>query len=226
LSIEAVAVRGTRSHAQLPLILLGLLAVISALTLWAPPAGRFSWVLEAGPGLLMIAVFGALYRRFPLTHLVYVGMFVHVLILIYGGVYTYAHTPLGDWARDTFHLSRNHYDRIGHLALGFFPGLTIREVLLRRTPLVRGGWLTFLVLSVVLAIGAFWEILEWWATLVLAADTGQAFLGSQGDVWDAQWDMLLALVGAAISLPLLGKIHDRQLVSLGVFAPEVNKQVA
>jgi putative membrane protein len=224
LSIEAVAVRGTRAHAQLPSILLGLLAVVCVVTLWAPPAGRFSWVLEAGPGLLMVAVFGALYRRFPLTHVVYVGMFVHVLILIYGGVYTYAHTPLGNWARDAFHLSRNHYDRVGHLALGFFPALTIREILLRRTPLVRGGWLTFLVLSVVLAIGAFWELLEWWATLVLASDTGQAFLGSQGDVWDAQWDMFLALVGAAISLPLLGRFHDRQLVSMGVFAPASNEQ--
>jgi putative membrane protein len=213
----ARVVPGTREHAKLPLTLLALLTLLSIATLWAPPAGRLSWVLEVGPGLAMLVVFGAMYRQFPLTHLVYLGMFFHVLVLMYGGYYTYAMTPLGNWARDAFHLSRNHYDRIGHLSLGFFPALTIREVLLRKTPLVRGGWLTFLVLSVVLAIGAFWELIEWWATLVLASDTGTAFLGSQGDVWDAQWDMFLALVGAAIALPLLGNAQDEQLIALGVF---------
>ena len=101
-----------------------------------------------------------------------------------------------------------------HLALGAFPAFIIREILLRTSPLRRGGWLYFLVVSVVLAIAAFWELLEWWATLVLAADTGTAFLGSQGDVWDAQWDMFLALVGAAISLPLLGGAHDRAMARL------------
>ena len=204
----------------MPLALLGALALLSLATLWAPPAGRVSWLLEVGPGLVMIAVFGAMYRRFPLTHVVYVGMFLHVLVLMYGGYYTYALTPLGNWARDAFHLSRNHYDRIGHLAFGFFPALTIREVLLRQTSLKRGGWLVFLILSVVLAIAALWEILEWWATLVLAADTGQAFLGSQGDVWDAQWDMFLALVGAAVALPVLGSLQDRQMAALGVSAGE------
>ncbi len=181
------------------------------LTLWNPPAGRTSWMLEVGPGIAGIVVLIAVYRRFPMSHVVYLGVFLHVLILVYGGYYTYALTPLGNWARDAFHLSRNHYDRIGHLALGFFPSLTIREVLLRRTPLVRGAWLTFIVLSVVLAIGAFWELLEWWTTLVVASDTGTAFLGSQGDPWDAQWDMLLALVGAAISLPFLSGAHDRSM---------------
>jgi putative membrane protein len=198
-------------HARLPLWLLGAFTLIAALTLWAPPAGRTSWFLEVGPGIAGVAVLIGVYRRFPMSELVYVCVFVHLLVLVYGGYYTYALTPLGNWARDAFHLSRNHYDRVGNLALGVFPCFTIREVLLRQTPLVRGGWLYFLVLSVVLAIAAFWELLEWWVTLVAAADVGQAFLGSQGDVWDAQWDMFLALVGAAVVLPLFGRFHDASM---------------
>jgi putative membrane protein len=161
--------------------------VICALTLWNPPAGRTSWLLEVGPGLLEICVLAAVYRTLPLSHWVYVCVFLHVLILIYGGYYTYALTPLGNWAKDAFGLHRNHYDRIGHLALGVFPAFVTREVLLRRTPLVRGAWLTFLVLSVILAIAAFWELIEWWTTL------------------------FVALVGAAVALPLLGRAHDASI---------------
>jgi len=208
---DARQTRGTFEYARMPLVLLGVLAVISVLTVWNPPAGRLSWMLEVGPGLLMVAGLGALYPRFPMSHVVYVCVFAHVLILIYGGYYTYALTPLGNWAKETFELSRNHYDRVGHVALGVFPSFIIREILLRRTPLVRGGWLYFLVLCVVLAIAAFWELLEWWVTLIVAEEAGQAFLGSQGDVWDAQWDMLLALVGAAIVLPLFARVHDRSM---------------
>ncbi len=196
---------------RLPIALLALLTLICLATVYDPPAGRFSWLLEVGPGLVGVFVLIGTYRRTKMSRIVYMFVFLHMLILIYGGIYTYAETPLGNWARDTFELSRNHYDRVGHLALGFFPSLIIREVLLRNTPLVRGGWLVFLVLSVVLAIGAFWELLEWWTTLVVASDVGDAFLGSQGDVWDAQWDMFLALVGAAIALALLSKVHDRSM---------------
>jgi putative membrane protein len=212
--LDRRAARGTPEYARLPLMLLGLLTLISLATLFNPPAGRVSWFLEVGPGLAMVAVLGAVYARFPVSHFVYVCVFLHIQILIYGGYYTYALTPLGNWAKETFDLSRNHYDRVGHLALGVFPSFLIREVLLRRTPLVRGGWLYFLVLCVVLAIAAFWELLEWWATLVLAADTGQAFLGSQGDVWDAQWDMVLALIGAAIVLPIFSRWHDRSMARI------------
>jgi putative membrane protein len=204
----------TTGYARLPLVLLGLLALISIATLWSPPAGRVSWVLEVGPGLMIVAVLAAVHRRFPVSNFVHVCVFVHILILVYGGYYTYALTPLGNWARQAFDLSRNHYDRVGHLALGIFPSFLIREVLLRRTPLVRGGWLYFLVLCVVLAIAAFWELLEWWATLVLASDVGQAFLGSQGDVWDAQWDMVLALIGAAVVLPIFSTWHDRSMARI------------
>jgi putative membrane protein len=205
------SVRATGEQARLPLILLAILSVICIATVWNPPAGRTSWLLEVGPGLAGIAVLAMVFPRFPMSQMVYVCVFVHVLILIYGGYYTYALAPLGDWAKEAFGFSRNHYDRVGHLALGFFPAFIIREVLLRRTPLERGGWLTFLILSVVLAVGAFWELLEWWTTLVVASDIGEAFLGSQGDVWDAQWDMFLALVGAAISLTLFSRLHDRSM---------------
>lgn len=200
-----------RQHARLPLALLAAFGVIAVLTLWAPPAGRTSWCLEVGPGVLGIAVLIASYRRLPLSHWVYVGVFIHVNILVYGGYYTYALTPLGNWVKEAFHLTRNHYDRVGHVALGVFPSFITREVLLRSTPLQRGGWLYFLVLSVVLAVAAFWELLEWWVTLLVAGDVGQAFLGSQGDIWDAQWDMLLALVGAAVALPLGARFHDRSM---------------
>src|SRR5688572_4043054 len=201
-----------RRHARLPLALLGALAVICLLTVWSPPAGRLSWVLEVGPGLAMVAVLIGIYRRVPLSHFVYVCVFLHILILIYGGYYTYALTPLGNWAKEAFGFSRNHYDRIGHVALGVFPCFLAREVLLRSTPLQRGGWLFFLVCSVVLAFAAFWELLEWWTALLAAPDVGVAFLGSQGDVWDAQWDMLLALLGALAALPLLGRVQDRSML--------------
>ena len=203
-----------REHARFPLGLLLVATLVCVVTVWAPPAGRTSWLLEVGPGLLGIFVLVATYRRLPLSHWVYGGVLIHLFILVYGGVYTYAETPLGNWARDTFHLSRNHYDRVGHLALGVFPCFTIREVLLRLTPLRPGGWLYFLVNSVVLAVAAFWELLEWWVALIVSSDTGTAFLGSQGDVWDAQWDMLLALVGSMLALVLCRRLHDRSMAKV------------
>lgn len=195
-------------------MLLAILTVVCVATVWDPPAGRTSWLLEVGPGLAGVIALIAVYRRFPMSRWVYGCVFLHMLILIYGGVYTYAETPLGNWARDTFDLSRNHYDRVGHVALGFFPAFVIREVLLRRTPLVRGGWLAFIVVNIALSIGAFWELIEWWVTLIVASDVGQAFLGSQGDVWDAQWDMFLAMVGAIVALALFSRAHDRSMAKV------------
>jgi putative membrane protein len=200
-----------RAHARLPIVLVALLGVACLVTGIAPPAGHLNWALEVGPGLLAVLVLIMTFRRAPLSHLAYAGVFLHFLILAYGGHYTYANAPLGEWARHSFDWSRNHYDRVGHVALGFFPCLVFREVLLGQTPLRRGGWLTFLIFCVVLAVAAFWELLEWWVTLIVASDVGQAFLGSQGDVWDAQWDMFLAVVGAAVSLALLKRAHDRSI---------------
>jgi len=205
------AVDPLRRHARFPLALLGLLGVICAATLWAPPAGRTSWALEVGPGLIEVALLVATYRRLPLSHWVYGGVFLHVLVLIYGGYYTYALTPLGDWAKQAFDLQRNHYDRVGHVALGVFPVFLARELLLRTSPLGRGKWLFGISVSLVLSFAAFWELLEWWVTLLVASDVGQAFLGSQGDVWDAQWDILLALVGAVLALLVAAPLHERSL---------------
>jgi len=206
-------------HARLPLALAGALIVICVVTLWNPPAGRTSWFLEVTPGLVYAGALAAMYRRMPLSHLVYAGVFVHVLILIYGGIYTYEETPLGNWAKETFHLARNHYDRVGHLALGALPVLTIREILVRKTPLERGAWLSFLSVAVVLAFAALWELIEWWVALLTAPGVGQAFLGTQGDPWDTQWDMFLALVGAVLSLALLHGLHDRSMTRVPVPEP-------
>jgi putative membrane protein len=195
----------------MPLVLLSIVVLVCIATVADPPAGRISWLLEVGPGLAGIIILIVLYRRFPMSHMVYVCVFLHIFILIYGGYYTYAETPLGNWAKAAFGFSRNHYDRIGHIALGVFPAFIIREVLLRRTPLQSGGWLYFIVISIVLAVAAFWELLEWWVALLVASDVGTAFLGSQGDIWDAQWDMLLALVGAMVVLPILSGLHDRSM---------------
>jgi putative membrane protein len=210
----APSVRTLREHLRIPAALLAILLAVCAGGAATAPAGGFSFALEVVPGLLLVAALAALHRRLTLSWLVYGGVFVHVLILVYGGYYTYAETPLGHWARDAFGFSRNHYDRIGHLALGVFPALLVREVLLRKTPLRRGGWLTFLTVSVVLAFAALWELLEWWTVLGVAPDVGQAFLGTQGDVWDAQWDMLLALVGASVVLPVLGPLHDASMAKV------------
>jgi putative membrane protein len=199
------------AHARLPGVLLGVLAVICAATLRAPPAGRTSWALEVVPGLLEVALLVFTYRRRPLSHLVYVAVFLHLLVLVYGGYYTYALTPLGNWAKEAFALSRNHYDRVGHVALGVFPVFLARELLLVTSPLKRGKWLFWLSVSLGFAFAAFWELLEWWVTLLVASDVGQAFLGSQGDVWDAQWDMLLALLGALASLLVAARLHDRSM---------------
>ena len=203
-----------KSYFRLPLKLLAFLVGVCIVTVIDPPAGRLSWLLEVGPGLAGVLILVLLYRRFPMSQLVYVCVFFHVLILVYGGYYTYAETPLGNWAKDFFGFSRNHYDRVGHIALGVFPALVIREVLLRQTPLQRGGWLYFIIISIVLAVAAFWELLEWWIVLIVASDVGSAFLGSQGDIWDAQWDMFLALVGAMIVLPLFSGLHDRSMAKL------------
>jgi putative membrane protein len=202
------------SYFRIPLVLLSVVAVVCIATVVDPPAGRTNWLLEVGPGIGGIIVLIGLYRRFPMSHMVYFFVFLHMFILIYGGYYTYAETPLGNWAKEVFGFSRNHYDRVGHIALGVFPAFIIREVLLRNTPLRRGGWLYFIIISVVLAVAAFWELLEWWVTLLVASDVGSAFLGSQGDIWDAQWDMLLALIGAMVALPILSRLHDRSIAQL------------
>ena len=172
-----------------------------------------TWVLEVFPIFLALPLLVATAKRFPLTPLAYRLLFVHALILMIGGHYTYAKVPLGFWVRDALHLGRNHYDRLGHFAQGFVPAIVAREVLLRRSPLQRGKWLFFLVTCVCLAISASYELIEWLAA-ILGGSSADAFLGTQGDVWDTQWDMFMALVGALSALVLLPRIQDRQIEEL------------
>lgn len=177
------------------------------------PHDRLTWGLEVAPIVIAGAVLVATARRFPLTPLAYRLIFVHALILMLGGHYTYAEMPLGDWVADALGLARNPYDRLGHFAQGFVPAVVVREILIRRSPLRPGKWLAFLVLCVCLAISAAYELFEWW-TAVIGGASADAFLGTQGDQWDTQWDMFMALVGAVTAQALLGRLHDRQLASL------------
>ena len=195
-----------------PVILLVLTLVCLAISrIGAVEPG--TWILEVFPIFLAIPLLVATAKRFPLTPLAYRLLFVHALILMVGGHYTYAKVPLGFWVQDALHLGRNHYDRLGHFAQGFVPAILAREVLLRRSPLQRGKWLFFLVTCVCLAVSASYELIEWLAAL-LGGSSADAFLGTQGDVWDTQWDMFMALVGAITSLLLLSRVHDRQLERL------------
>lgn len=195
--------------------------VLTGLTLAAlvasgiDPYDRMTWAMETLPVMIGLPALLLTHRRFPLSPLVVRLLFAHGLILMLGGHYTYARVPPGFWVQDALDLARNHYDRLGHLAQGFVPAMLAREILLRRTPLVPGGWLFFLTTSVILAFSACYEFVEWWAALAIGADA-DAFLATQGDVWDTQWDMFLALVGAMTAQLLLTRTHDRQLARLSV----------
>ena len=178
------------------------------------PYDRTTWWLEIAPVLIAAPILVFTARRFPLTPLVYRLLFVHALILMVGGHYTYARVPLGDWLRDALALARNPYDRIGHLAQGFVPAIVAREILLRRSPLTRGKWLFFLVTCVCLAVSATYELVEWWSA-VIGGSAATDFLGTQGDVWDTQWDMFMALIGAVCAQLLLSRAHDRELARSG-----------
>ncbi len=177
------------------------------------PKDRITWWLEVAPVLIAAPLMIGTFRRFPLTSLLYQLVFVHALVLILGAHYTYAHVPLGFWVQDALDLGRNHYDRLGHFFQGFTPAILARELLLRLTPLRRGGWLFYLVLACCLSFSAFYELIEWWAA-VFGGDASHEFLGTQGDIWDTQWDMFLCLIGAALALVLLARTHDRQLAQL------------
>lgn len=194
-------------HERLALVI----AVVGAL-LWSglSPHDRLTWIMEVIWVVLGLPLVIVLWPRFPLSRLLGWLLAVHALILIYGGAYTYALTPLGLWAQDTFELARNHYDRLGHLAQGFIPAMLARELLRRNTPLRPGGWLSYLCIAAALSFSAFFEMIEWWAALIWGG-AADAFLATQGDVWDTQWDMFCALIGASLSLLLFSRLHERQL---------------
>jgi putative membrane protein len=205
--------RAPDSPRREPLVLLAL-ASVALVVSGIGPKDRFTWVLEVAPVLIGAPILLATARRFPLTPLLYRLLFLHALVLMLGGHYTYAEVPLGEWAKEAFGLARNHYDRLGHLMQGFVPAILAREVLLRRSPLRPGGWLRLFVTSVCLAFSALYELIEWAAALA-TGEAATAFLGTQGDVWDTQWDMFLALCGALLAQALLARLHDRQLARLG-----------
>ena len=177
------------------------------------PKDTFTWLLEVAPVLIGLPLLLSTRRSFPLTALAYGLLTLFGVILMIGGHYTYAEMPLFNWLRDTYDLSRNHYDRFGHIMQGFVPAIVTREILLRTSPLKPGKWLFFLTISVCLSISAFYEMIEWWVA-VGSGDEAVAFLATQGDVWDTQWDMFLALCGALSSQLLLARWHDRQLANL------------
>lgn len=174
------------------------------------PHDRLTWALEVSWVAVALPLLIVTRRHFPLTPLLYRLLFLHALILILGGYYTYARVPLGFWAADLFGFTRNHYDRLGHLAQGFIPAILAREILVRRSPLAGSRWLPILVVCICLAFSAFFELIEWSSALVLGADAA-AYLATQGDPWDTQADMLCALLGAIAALALLSRLHDRQL---------------
>lgn len=190
-----------------------LLAAVLVAIAWSAmaPFDWITWWLEAAPVLIAIPILLATYRRHPLTPLLYRLIFLHMLVLLLGAHYSYARVPAGFWVQDWFDFSRNHYDRFGHLMQGFMPAILSREILLRTGAVRRGGWLFFIVVCICLAFSAFYEMIEWWTALL--GDVAIEFLGTQGDVWDTQWDMFLALIGAISSLLLLGRLHDRQLAT-------------
>jgi putative membrane protein len=172
-----------------------------------------TWALEVLPVMVALVLLWVSWRRFPLTRLVYGLIFVHALVLMLGGHYTYAHVPLGFWMQDIFGLARNPYDGIGHLAQGFIPAMVARELLLRQTPLRPGRWLFVVVVLACGGISALYELIEWGVAVAIGAGA-DAFLGTQGDPWDTQKDMALAFVGAIAAQALLARRHDGQLTSL------------
>jgi putative membrane protein len=195
-----------------PRLLLGAGIVLLVLS-GIGPRDRVTWVLEVAPILIAAPILILTARRFPLTSLAYRLIFVHALVLMLGGHYTYAEVPLGFWMERVLGFARNPYDRLGHFAQGFVPAIVVREILVRRSPVASGKWLVLLVLSVCLSISALYEMVEWWTALI-GGEAADAFLGTQGDQWDTQWDMFLALVGAAGALALLSRLHDGQIARL------------
>jgi len=194
-----------------------LIAALLAVAAWSlvSPLPFMTWLLEAAPAMIGGVALAVAYFRFgfAFTRLVCVLLALHAVILLVGGKYTYAANPLFEWIKEALDLERNHYDRLGHFAQGFVPALMAREVLLRSSPLKPGKWLFFIVASICLAASAFYELVEWWVAVGKGGDDKTAidFLGTQGDVWDAQWDMCMCLIGAIVAQLALSRVHDRAI---------------
>jgi putative membrane protein len=177
------------------------------------PHDYFTWFLEVFPAIIALPILYFKYKKFPLTRLLYLLILLHAVILMIGGHYTYAEVPLFNWLRDTFDLSRNYYDRVGHFVQGFVPAMIAREILLRKSVVKNCAWLFFITCCICLSISACYEFIEWWVALASGSDA-VAFLATQGDVWDTHWDMFLALIGSIFAQILLAKLHNKQLLQL------------
>lgn len=190
-----------------------LLIIFFVVFIWSVfnPKDIFTWVLEVFPAIIGCVMIVSTYSRFKFTTFIYTLILIHTIILMIGGHYTYAEMPLFNWIRDIFGLSRNYYDRLGHFAQGFIPALISREILIRKSVLKKGKMLFFIVICICLAISASYELIEWGVATATAAD---AFLGTQGDVWDTQWDMFMALIGSIAALSMFSNVHDRYINSL------------
>jgi putative membrane protein len=192
------------------------LVILPALALsGVGPYDRLTWYLEIFPVVIALAVLYLTARRYPLTSLLCWLIGFHCLVLILGAHYTYARVPVGFWVQEMFELSRNHYDRFGHFLQGFVPAIAVREILVRSSPVKAGGWLGFLVVMTCLAISAMYEFLEWWVAVAVGAGADE-FLSTQGDVWDTQWDLFMAVCGATLAVLLLSRVHDRALAKAGL----------
>lgn len=177
------------------------------------PHERLTWLMETMPVWIALPLLIWTYRRFPLTNLLYGLIFLHALILIFGGMYTYAHIPIGFWVQDIFSLTRNPYDKLGHFVQGLVPALLAKEILLRGHHVSGRKMAAFLSICVAMAISACYELIEWWAALIMGQGADE-FLGTQGDVWDTQSDMFMALIGALVAVLLISRWHDRQLANM------------
>ena len=192
------------------------LTLFFSVLIWSAinPKDYLTWALETAPAIIAVIILMATRRRFPLTGLTYGLILVHSIILMIGGHYTYAEVPLFDWLKEVFNLDRNNYDKVGHFAQGLVPAIIAREIIIRNHIVKQGNWLNFFVICICLAISAFYEIIEW-RVAVLGKEAADAFLGTQGYLWDTQSDMAYALVGAIVALLTLTRIHNRQISTLG-----------
>ena len=192
-----------------------LLAILLSILIWSVinPKDLFTWFLEVLPVLIGVMVLIYIYPKYKFSNFVYVLITIEAIILIVGGHYTYAEMPVFNWVRDTFGLSRNYYDRLGHFAQGFIPAIIAREVLIRNEVISKKKYLFFIVICVCLAISASYELIEF-GVAKFTGNSAEAFLGTQGDIWDTQWDMLMALIGSITSLSLLSTYHDKKLNQL------------
>lgn len=191
------------------------LSIFIPVLIWSAvlPKDPFTWFLEVLPVFIGLFILVLTYKKFPLTPLLYSLILIHMVVLMVGGHYTYAEVPLFDWLKEVFDHSRNNYDKVGHFAQGFIPAILAREILIRKN-IVQGAkiWLNYIILSIILAFSAFYELVEWWVALAVGEDA-EAFLGTQGYMWDTQSDMGYALFGGIVALLLLSRWHDKQLLS-------------